>query len=139
MIRPEYWALLTDAPYPKDGNPLFRILGWWRARNLWIAHRDEVLAEWIARRAGTRPSLWWRYDMWPALRPQVGGKESAHGGAKDFGFPGDWQWLGFSFANPPVFESQAAFLSRLDFARRRSGTPGRLGHVARSATKGTVA
>ena len=32
------------------------------ARHCWEDLRDEVLADWIAERPGTRPYAWWKYD-----------------------------------------------------------------------------
>jgi hypothetical protein len=56
-IAPEHWALLTDAPYPKDGNPWARHSFMPQAPVLWAEHREVILARWIARRPGTRPPL----------------------------------------------------------------------------------
>lgn len=39
-----------------------------RLRELWEAHRAEVLAWWIRHHPGTRPSLWWKFDV-PEPRP----------------------------------------------------------------------
>ncbi len=63
--------------------------------------------------------------MWPILRLQVGGKESGHGAVENFGLPGNWLALDFSYGDPPVFESQAAFLSRLDLL-----LPGEVKHLS---------
>lgn len=72
-LRPEYWALLNDAPLPEG--PASRWLAFFFeydmrgvaypkgvARTLWATHREQVLAGWVARHPGTRPSCWWRFD-----------------------------------------------------------------------------
>jgi hypothetical protein len=112
-IRPEYWALLTDAQYPKRGNPFWRIVWMVRALELWLAHREEVLADWIVRRPGSRPSTWWRFDMPFAQRLRLGGQGTHRSTVLWCGIPRWWSLAGFSHTDPPVFESQAAFLLRL--------------------------
>lgn len=113
-VRPEYWALLTDAPYPKGGNPFWRFVWMARAHELWLTHRDEVLADWIVRRPGTRPSTWWRVEMPFVKRLRLGGKGTAWSMVIWCGVPRSWLQINFSYADPPLFESQAAFLLRLD-------------------------
>jgi len=110
-VRPEYWALLTDSPYPDGGNPFWRIVWFMRAQALWLAHRQEVLAHWIPLRPGTRPSSWWRFEM-PLMREQLGGKGKEGSGGSWCGLPRSWWLGGFSYVDPPIFESQAAFLLR---------------------------
>src|SRR3972149_4365387 len=38
----------------------------------WEAIREEILADWIQERPGTRPHMWWAVDA-PAPRLRVGG------------------------------------------------------------------
>lgn len=139
-VRPEYWAMLTDAPYPDGGSPLCRIIWFVRRRALWLAHRNEVLADWILRHPGTRPSSWWLFEMsvrhpgrlfeMPIMRKQVGGKGTVNAMDSWCGLPRPWSLLGYSYTErrwrsldhgPPTqredymaltFESQAAFLLR---------------------------
>jgi hypothetical protein len=112
-IRPEYLALLTDTAYPKDGNSLWRLLWTIQARRLWTIHRDEVLADWVVRRPGTRPSSWWRFEMPLAQRTQLGEEGTFRPVTMWCGIPTTWSVDDFSYANPPLFESQAEFLKRL--------------------------
>jgi hypothetical protein len=37
--------------------------------SLWNAHKSMILPEWIRRRPGTRPSLWWNFDA-PRITPE---------------------------------------------------------------------
>jgi hypothetical protein len=85
-----------------------------RALELWLAHRDEVLADWIVRRPGTRPSTWWRFEMPFVQRLRLGGRGTHNSTFMWCGVPRGWSLAGFSYTDPPVFESQAAFLLRLD-------------------------
>jgi hypothetical protein len=41
-------------------------------RQLWQAHGDDVVAEWIADNPGTRPAKWWKYTA-EHMRERVGG------------------------------------------------------------------
>jgi len=46
---------------------------------LWQLHRDEVLADFVSRRPGERPEMWWRVDSpepRPPLRPADGSSEA---------------------------------------------------------------
>jgi hypothetical protein len=109
-IRPEYWAVLSDAPYPKKVGILSRLVWGSADRRLWSAHRDEVLADWITRHPGTRPQSWWRFEMPEAERRLVGGKGSVRRKTLSYGIPRYWSII-YNFC-PPVFESQASFLKR---------------------------
>jgi hypothetical protein len=62
------WRWLIDAPHdPKADNRGVLTTYIEDHATLWSAHRDAVLAWWIARYPGTRPSLWWRFEA-PAPR-----------------------------------------------------------------------
>ena len=110
----EFWCLLNDQPLPDDANP-FVALGFDRraAGVLWRAHREEILAGWIKRRRGTRPSCWWRFDAPQEPRLQVGGKGEPWPQSEfdERRFP--MGWLAVDAADPPLLESDAAFLKRL--------------------------
>ncbi|WP_232199382.1 hypothetical protein [Thioalkalivibrio thiocyanodenitrificans] len=41
-----------------------------RMRRDWERHRDQLLAEWSATNAGTRPFAWWKFDA-PEPRPEA--------------------------------------------------------------------
>ena len=109
-IRPEYWSLLTDAPYPRRGNPFWRLVWIARAPLLWVQHREAVLADWVKERPGTRPNSWWQFEMPLRQRDQLGGQGSCRQMYLWCGIPR--QWFNVSHGNPPVFESQASFLKR---------------------------
>jgi len=106
-------------------------------RSLWTAYGPQVLALWATEQPGRRPALWWRYDCprlsseqgplpLPLPRLRIGGKGNATdkwgdsflGILNNFGLR--WQddrWkeekgCDVDFYDPPVFESQAAFLTR---------------------------
>jgi hypothetical protein len=103
---------------------------------LWAAHREHVLAAWIRQRPGTRPYAWWVFDApradepWPWWRERtcdprqrVGGTGQAwrdrprdpHGAYFDpgaFGLPTTWEPESFDPSDPPLFESEAAYLER---------------------------
>jgi len=70
------FAYLRDEPFPEETGEFEK----WAIefdspgvgpsiRELWADFRDEIITEWIAEAAGTRPSVWWRYD---APREPVG-------------------------------------------------------------------
>ena len=55
-------------------------------RECWFANRDELLAEWIERRPGSRPQSWWKYEstegrrsLGRAVIPKVPGDRSHFG------------------------------------------------------------
>lgn len=129
------WAALNGEQPPADGNPFtaFDITSYDAMRTLWIAHRAAILAHWIQDKPGTRPAMWWRYDA-PRLAPELLGRwartvyaprlietrRKLRGNGKplhealliapahDYGIP---VWFGEP-DNPPVFESQHAYLKR---------------------------
>lgn len=120
-IDPTHWALLTDAPMPADANPFLaidnncdRVM-----RPLWEEHGAAILAEWIEAHPGTRPSYWWRYEAprsGESIEPRrhlFGEGVPLHevlnvGPAYTCGIP---DWCGDP-DNPPIFESQHAYLKR---------------------------
>jgi len=108
-VSPEAWALLTDND--DRGNPFRKLIAHLRIFELWDAHRDYIVAEWVARRPGTRPSRWWLMDAdgHPRLRQQVGGRKYI---AYD-SWCGAPRVVGRSVSNETaVFESQADYLLR---------------------------
>ena len=64
---------------------------------LWRDHRDRIIAEHVSDFPGTRPQRWWEYDA-PEPRRRLGGT----------GTPG----LAIDPNDPPIFESEAAYLER---------------------------
>ena len=105
--------MLVDEYY--CGNLLRKATAHLRANELWDAHRDYILAEWVARSPGTRPNRWWLNDRHGEQRRQLSGKEckgfytrcgvlEVSEGAK-LGTPD-------SLTYTADFESQAAYLLR---------------------------
>ena len=92
----------------------------------WNVVRDEILEEWAREQPGTRPTAWWKYDS-REPRQRLGGTGqpahdvSAYAEEYEFGLPTIWvQQAGFLAgvavdpSDPPTFESEAAYLRRLD-------------------------
>jgi hypothetical protein len=94
---------------------------------LWQLHRDVILTEHIKENPGTRPALWWDHDAprqpigsmpgWycdgklPELRQRFGGVGNAVSPVNlSYGIPDVWR--GIDDNDPPIFESQAAYLNR---------------------------
>jgi hypothetical protein len=98
------------------------------ARKLWQEHGEAVLAEWIRAHPGERPQAWWRCAA-PEPRLRLGGvgepaptREMWCGIASYWwrlvrGDPRYRRELSFDTADPPLFESQAAYLRRHDLLR----------------------
>jgi hypothetical protein len=99
---------------------------------LWNQYREVILAEHVKQNPGTRPALFWKYDCprlpmgtfpgcfydgkLPEPRKRLGGvgtpdylvkctKPSFSYGIADI-------WAGIDEDDPPIFESQAAYLKR---------------------------
>lgn len=132
------WNYLCDIPIPdSDSETHFEVLmleagDGERLREVWDRARGDVLRVWLKDHPGTRPGLWWRFDAprlpfgtWPGCfwdgrlqepRKQLGGTGcdasliSAYMPSYESGLP--TAWAGYEAADPPVFESQAAYLSR---------------------------
>jgi hypothetical protein len=128
------WDFLCGRPLPKQSFEAFAIEIDFNKNNreLWESHRDVVLAEHVKENPGTRPALFWQYD---ALRLPIGTFPGAHydgelpeprkriggtgtpayevtsiGPGFSYGIPDIW--VGIDPDDPPIFESQAAFLKR---------------------------
>ncbi|MDX9861651.1 MAG: terminase large subunit [Rhodospirillales bacterium] len=76
----------------------------------WERLRAAILADWIRERPGTRPWAWWEFD---ALEPrrQISGGPPRDGDGLWFGVPPCWGLE--QFADPPVFETESEYLTRL--------------------------
>ncbi|MFC1886062.1 hypothetical protein ACFLZM_03290 [Thermodesulfobacteriota bacterium] len=101
-------------------------------RETWRNSKNQILSAWISNRPGRRPWAWWRYDAprdpalmagtawenrYPIARQQIGGqgvttprRYPASLPRFFFGVPSDWHEI--DEADPPIFESQAAYLKR---------------------------
>lgn len=104
-------------------------------RKLWRRVRGELLEKWIRQKPGTRPRCWWRFEapratlgnsqhLVQAMRRQISGAGrpswETDRGASDLpwlecGLPQTWE--GYDRTQPPVWESQAAFLGRHELLR----------------------
>lgn len=83
----------------------------------WEAARGELLPRFIQDNPGRRPFAWWEFDCTTGPRRGAGGTgfsaDVKYGPSLAFGVPdpGNW-WQGVAPGDPPLFESQAAYLQR---------------------------
>jgi hypothetical protein len=105
----------------------------WHEAELLDEHGDAYLAEFVKAHPGRRPFWWWNFDPKSPEEPRrlIGGtgeprKESHPDFGYDFGVPDKRSWntrFGVKYdgpldgepldpADPPTFESQAAYLKR---------------------------
>lgn len=134
--------MLTDQPVP-DTVQARAEAAWWKLglrdpaalavsppQAQWEAYRGTILAAWIARRPGTRPSCWWRWDAprvpastlppgWadpppPEPRRLVAGKATATPRSCWWWEPRDGlpELRDVDPADPPRVEAQAVHLER---------------------------
>ena len=120
------YAVLTAGHRAADDMPL---QGRPNARQLWEEHGAAVLAVWIGAKPGTRPPGWWKIEA-PQPRLRLGGIGEPWT-LRDMwlGVPAIWsrpvrgdlhgaREPAFDPGNPPIYESEAAYLRRLDLLRR---------------------
>jgi hypothetical protein len=118
----EWWCLESDNAVFRDGRPA--------VAELWATYAADVLEVWTAALPGTRPPLWWRYDVPEPGRCRLGGIGTPANECTAImlrltrGVPADWLWppdaaewpdlIGclVSLADPPAFESEATYLDR---------------------------
>jgi hypothetical protein len=62
MIRLAQQSLLRDKIPPPEANPFVVFNFHIKGEALWREHGDEVLAEWVLEKPGTRPLCWWLYS-----------------------------------------------------------------------------
>lgn len=134
-VSPELWAYLADVE-PQD--PEDHFFEWHNfqenGRELWAQYREQVLADWIETKGGTRPSCWWLFDA-PRLAniperhahcyytPEMIEPRRLLSGAGRpawevlsivpryrYGVP--TSWVGWEDDAPPVFEDQFDYLRR---------------------------
>ncbi len=122
-------ALLSDR---EPDNPWDQFAADNELRAAWAEVGGEILDAWIATAPGTRPSAWWKYDGL-RQRQRLGGIGTpnheclAYVPGYHCGTPDSWvtkedvEYYGADFEgvaidpeDPPQYESQAAYLRRLD-------------------------
>lgn len=87
-----------------------------RQEAVWQAHKEWVVAEHVKASPGTRPRRWWQREA-PEPRRRVGGKGTLTSDVIavlptwHLGIPSCWHDLDPD--DPPLFESEAAYLDRL--------------------------
>lgn len=145
-ITEAQWAYINDADLP-EGTPSYERYeldfntslsgGGPLTSELWSSFGDVVVDRWAVDRPGTRPSCWWRFSS-KEPRERLSGVGDAASDvlayvpALSFGLPALWvseqnvARYGPSFRgrapdpnDPPSFESQAAYLRRLNLLRPR--------------------
>jgi hypothetical protein len=106
---------------------------------IWVEHRDRINAEHVAERPGTRHPRWWDFDS-PRLaaagmfydgtlaehRRQVGGSGGRWPAMVPQSRCGIPHVADIDWSDPPMFESEAAYLDRhglLSAAERRRLRP----------------
>lgn len=91
------------------------------AEAAWRDRGSELMAAWIRRAPGSRPWAWWKWGLptrTPATPPARRNKLSGSGspaedwGEDAFGLPVAWR--GFDAEDPPRYESEVAYLRRLE-------------------------
>lgn len=93
-------------------------------RAAWFAHRDQLLAFWLQDPEtvnstpapggpGTRPWAWWRYEA-PGLRRELGNAplKPCPVSGESFGIPLGYRHPGYDPDDPPIYETEAAYLAR---------------------------
>ncbi len=93
------------------------IAGREKLKEVWEIHKTELIREWVLAYPCSRPWCWWLFEA-PEPRHKVGGKGitmhehfPSYKHRLELGIPLDW--FEFDPADPPAFESQAAYLQRL--------------------------
>jgi hypothetical protein len=135
----EQWALLNEEPLPERYNRFAVIAFDQEARQLWDRHGEAITDRWIKERPGTRPQCWWRFWA-PRMRGEWLARLHAHGFARleecpqpraivsgdgepalallfDHGIPALWNRV--NAVNPPLLESEAAYLRQFGLLDRR--------------------
>ena len=114
-VTPAVLALLSDG----EGNhPVRFFITDIELRAAWDEVKDQILEENARDYPGTRPLHWWRFNA-PEARRRLGGTgKPDHGGDLKRGLPWFWtpdpQGVPIDPSDPPAFESEAAYLQRLD-------------------------
>lgn len=81
----------------------------------WELYRDQIMADWMKKNPCSRPFGFWKFDA-PELRKQINGSCDVdyEGVSIDSeGLPAYWQ-IDWDEHDPPIFESEAAYLKRHD-------------------------
>src|SRR5262249_30919279 len=85
-------------------------------KQLWAENGQDIVKWWAGERPGTRPWCWWKYEA-PEPRKRVGGVGTARDDEylPDFKLPAANAFVAVDPDDPPIFQSQAAYLERLGF------------------------
>lgn len=147
------WKFLNDE-HPDPGNDVdIFLLQEDGTRKLWDESKNEIMAAWIMKHPGTRPTLWWDFDAprtLPGPRRRLGGigtpgfevlahkpyffkglpvifisksqedfyngrQVDIHGKKISTYNEGDFKGVAIDSDDPPVFESETAYLQRHGF------------------------
>ncbi|OHB54670.1 MAG: hypothetical protein A2Y12_19105 [Planctomycetes bacterium GWF2_42_9] len=94
-----------------------------RVKELWDNYKAGILEQWIEEHPCSRPEKWWEFDT-TENRLRLGGigKHNEYSPCFKNGIPKSWYpskdnsppWSKSSIPDPPCFESQAAYLQRLN-------------------------
>jgi hypothetical protein len=116
----------------KDSFRCFLAIGTPAIEEIWNNYKEEILESWIVEYPGSRPFAWWEWDAprdedlirewryhhtFPIARLQTSGKGTTNqarysGMLPSFSLAIPDSWHEIDKANPPTFESQAAYLKR---------------------------
>ena len=82
-------------------------------KEAWNSYRGQVLTDWIKKNPCSRPSAFWSFDATEPRKQNSGsGDGICEGMAIDAdGLPKYWQF-NWDTSDPPIFESEAAYLER---------------------------
>jgi hypothetical protein len=123
-------AFFQTGVWPADAPADLRCADDSRHRRLWLASRERLVASQITAHPGTRPFAWWAWDTAEPRRRLGGTGDACHDVLAytpwfRFGLPvvfvserlrsvlsADFRGTPVDPQDPPVFESQAAFLDR---------------------------
>jgi hypothetical protein len=80
----------------------------------WTEARKELIPEWIREHPCSRPWAFWEFDA-PGPRRRVGGSGRRERNAPlNYGVPSGTWFTGVNVDDPPRYESESAYLLRLD-------------------------
>jgi hypothetical protein len=114
MVECHYYGHCHTKYAEKDKRKCLQLTVWDKQDPLvpWADVEASLLPEFLKLHPCTRPWSWWR-DAAPEPRRRIGGSGRRERNASlEFGVPHDIWWKDVDPDNPPVYESQAAYLQR---------------------------